>query len=328
MIMSRIPRRGRMLILSFGVEQGNETSHGEEVVSASVQSLVRRLHKFQPYDFDVLVVDECFPAGTLIDGVPIEQIQEGNYVTAYNHKTKCLERHKVLHTFKRPAPNKMVRINGEIICTQNHPVYENRTGRYINAANLKLGDSILCRVRSPHEMGFINASSTLQISQNRQSLLFGDMQKQLLSKSLIRDNEQDEQEICFSSHEVAQSNEEYGISSKDVSDTSSNGTQAQNTGRERSRIDRAAGFIDEAPRLLEAAERICGKDSRMEDECRTLSYSLQDRHSDTCRNDSDRSGWYEPYIHSEESTGCEEGGFLEVQRVDSIEILELRDTFF
>ena len=31
---------------SFGVEQGPETSHGEEVVSASVQSLVRRLDKF------------------------------------------------------------------------------------------------------------------------------------------------------------------------------------------------------------------------------------------------------------------------------------------
>lgn len=73
--MSRIPRRGRMLILShrdelvhqpekyfdctFGVEQGNETSHGEEVISASVQSLVRRLHKFQPDEFDVLITDEC-----------------------------------------------------------------------------------------------------------------------------------------------------------------------------------------------------------------------------------------------------------------------------
>ena len=74
-IMSRIPRRGRMLILShrdelvhqpekyfecsFGVEQGAETSHGEEVVSASVQSLARRLNKFRPDDFDVLVCDEA-----------------------------------------------------------------------------------------------------------------------------------------------------------------------------------------------------------------------------------------------------------------------------
>ena len=76
--MSCIPRRGRMLILShrdelvhqpekyfdcsFGVEQAEETSHGEEVVSASVQSLVRRLDKFQPDDFDVLVTDECHHA--------------------------------------------------------------------------------------------------------------------------------------------------------------------------------------------------------------------------------------------------------------------------
>ena len=44
---------------SFGVEQGSEISHGEEVISASVQSLVRRLHKFQPDDFDVVVTDEC-----------------------------------------------------------------------------------------------------------------------------------------------------------------------------------------------------------------------------------------------------------------------------
>ena len=72
---SQVPRRGRMLILShrdelvhqpekyfdcsFGVEQAEETSHGEEVISASVQSLVRRLDKFKPDDFDVLVVDEA-----------------------------------------------------------------------------------------------------------------------------------------------------------------------------------------------------------------------------------------------------------------------------
>ena len=76
--MSRLPRRGRMLILShrdelvhqpgkyfdcsFGIEQADETSHGEEVISASVQSLVRRLDKFQPDDFDVLVTDECHHA--------------------------------------------------------------------------------------------------------------------------------------------------------------------------------------------------------------------------------------------------------------------------
>lgn len=75
---SQIPRKGRMLILShreelvyqprkyfdcsYGVEMSSQTSHGEEVVSASVQSLVRRLDRFKPDDFDVLITDEAHHA--------------------------------------------------------------------------------------------------------------------------------------------------------------------------------------------------------------------------------------------------------------------------
>lgn len=75
---SQIPRRGRALILShreelvyqprkfydcsYGVEIGNRHSNGEEVVSASVQSMVRRLGRFQPGDFDLVVTDECHHA--------------------------------------------------------------------------------------------------------------------------------------------------------------------------------------------------------------------------------------------------------------------------
>lgn len=77
-VFSHIPRHGRVLILShrdelvhqpqkyydcsFGVEQAKEHSNGEEVVSASVQSLVRRLDKFDPYDFDMIITDECHHA--------------------------------------------------------------------------------------------------------------------------------------------------------------------------------------------------------------------------------------------------------------------------
>lgn len=72
---ANIPRHGRMLWLShreelveqprkyfncsFGVERAASHSHGEDVVSASVQSLVRRLSRFNPDDFDLLVVDEA-----------------------------------------------------------------------------------------------------------------------------------------------------------------------------------------------------------------------------------------------------------------------------
>ena len=77
-VFSHIKRKGRVLILShreelvhqpekyydcsFGVERAEEFSNGEEVVSASVQTLVRRLHRFNPDDFDTIITDEAHHA--------------------------------------------------------------------------------------------------------------------------------------------------------------------------------------------------------------------------------------------------------------------------
>ena len=76
---ANIPRHGgRMLILShreelveqprkyfdcsYGVERAQNHSHGEEVVSASVQSIVRRLDRFDPADFQLIICDEAHHA--------------------------------------------------------------------------------------------------------------------------------------------------------------------------------------------------------------------------------------------------------------------------
>lgn len=77
-VFSRIKRKGKVLIISHreelvhqplkyydcpcGVEQGSETSHGEQVISASVQSLIRRLDKFSPDEFDIIITDEAHHA--------------------------------------------------------------------------------------------------------------------------------------------------------------------------------------------------------------------------------------------------------------------------
>lgn len=45
-----------------GIEQGPHREHGEEVVSASVPSIVRRLNMYREDDFDVIVVDEAHHA--------------------------------------------------------------------------------------------------------------------------------------------------------------------------------------------------------------------------------------------------------------------------
>lgn len=77
-IFTHIPRKGRVLVLAHreelvrqpakyydcpvGFEIAAEKSHGEEVVIASVQSLVRRLERFSPDDFDMIITDECHHA--------------------------------------------------------------------------------------------------------------------------------------------------------------------------------------------------------------------------------------------------------------------------
>ena len=77
-VFSRIKRQGKVLILSHreelvhqplkyydcpcGIEQGDNHSNGEEVVSASVQSMINRLDKFNPDHFDTIITDEAHHA--------------------------------------------------------------------------------------------------------------------------------------------------------------------------------------------------------------------------------------------------------------------------
>ena len=340
--MSRIPRRGRMLILShrdelvhqpekyfdcpFGVEQGIETSHGEEVVSASVQTLVHRLSKFEPEDFDVLVTDECFPAGTLVDGRPIEQIRVGDVVTSFNHGTERTEQRRVLNVFKRPAPSHVVKINGKLVCTTNHPIFEVKTGGYVNATDIKLGDCMLFRVRYCRNLGEINEASALQVSQDRPCVLFREMHEGVLPEKFIGNDEPDKQEVCFSANEGTEPYERLGNTSENVGDTSSNRTQTQSAGWEWKRNDYSASSVDGGSCVVKPGKRICGEDVCEKGQCRTLSLTLQSRHSNTNRYAGDRSGWNEPYLTGQKITGCEEGEFFEVQRVDSVEILKCGDS--
>jgi len=85
---ANIKRKGRVLVLAhreelvtqpikyydcqIGVEMANRKSNNEPVVIASVQSLLHRLDKFKPDDFDMIIIDECHHAAaksykTIID---------------------------------------------------------------------------------------------------------------------------------------------------------------------------------------------------------------------------------------------------------------------
>lgn len=160
-VFTHIPRQGRMLLLSHreelvrqplkyfdcstGVEMAGESSHGEEVVSASVQTMIHRLDRFGAEDFNTIIVDECFPSSTLVDGKQIVELKEGDVVNSYNHITDKIEKKKIIHIFKR-KPSAMMKVilsNGQsIVCTPNHPVWVEGKG-YTAACSLKEDDHVI-----------------------------------------------------------------------------------------------------------------------------------------------------------------------------------------
>ena len=161
-IFTQMPRRGRMLIISHreelvrqplkyfdcktGVEMAGEHAPADaEVVSASVQSLARRLDRYPDDYFDVVIIDECFPATATVDGKPLASIKSGDIITSYNHARGSIEKRKVLHVFKR-KPSALIRVwlkSGQsIICTPNHPFWVEGKG-YIAAQKLTEDDYVV-----------------------------------------------------------------------------------------------------------------------------------------------------------------------------------------
>ena len=91
----------------------------------------------------------CLVAGTPIamaDGTstPIEQVQVGQMVLAYDTATGVTRPQRVSKTFRHAAGENqdgMVLINGTVRATGNHPVYAN--GRFVRADELATGDSLV-----------------------------------------------------------------------------------------------------------------------------------------------------------------------------------------
>ncbi|PSR21560.1 MAG: hypothetical protein C7B47_17230, partial [Sulfobacillus thermosulfidooxidans] len=132
---------------SVGIVKGAEDQWEAPIVVASVQSLhAQRLHRWPRDRFATVVVDECFPAGTLVDGRPIETWQPGEILRAFDPDTHRWVSAPVIRIHHRSTTGLMqITLNtSEILrCTCNHPFYT-REG-WIEAEFLQPGDSVLGR---------------------------------------------------------------------------------------------------------------------------------------------------------------------------------------
>lgn len=93
----------------------------------------------------LVIVDECFPAGTLVDGRPIETIRVGDLVRSFNHATGRVELRPVTFVFRSPLMGELVTVHltdgTRITCTSGHPFFT-RDG-YAPAAQLTPESEVL-----------------------------------------------------------------------------------------------------------------------------------------------------------------------------------------
>jgi hypothetical protein len=226
----------------IGIVQADQNECREEIVAAMVQTLQSpgRLEQIiAAGPISHLIVDECFPSGTQVDGRPIETIAVGDTVSAYNAKTNTFESRVVTHTFKRPAPSEMIRIFCEgttLVCTPSHPVFAN--GTWVRADFLHIGDSMVqCTIESENSTDGKDHSVTMYRvwkrnnaarqttlhGAQRQGVLFARMFGQAQSTYIVGDNGGHQSQICQRTDDAQEPHEEPNRQRKD--DLSREGTR-------------------------------------------------------------------------------------------------------
>ena len=345
---ANIPRHGRVLLLShreelveqprkyydcsFGVERAENHSAGEEVVSASVQTLTRRLSRFRPDDFDTIIVDECFPGTIKVDGKPLNSIKNGDIIASWNSQTGQIEYKPVMHVFKRKPSEMCVVIleNGQFIpCTPNHPFYVEGVG-YVPAIKLQEGFCVkrICvhNLRKANRSGCIyekpmeNKNGFFQ--ENRKNLLLTGLLKRIFQTRIERNNGENQQKVCQRKNEAKKSDEKPGSKKENVGKAEGNRSLSENSVWKRSRAySSAAEYAD----CVEGSESVCGvrNPHKIRGKIRNaISELLQGRHSDSWGNVSYRNRWRKSPLYRKKRAGQKEGVLFEHIRVARVEVRE------
>jgi len=96
------------------------------ILFASIDSVWNKAAQFPR--FDCIIIDECFPPGTIVEGKPIETISVGDEITTYNESKKVFERGTVSKIFKSINRRRVIIAAGGIVIesTWNHPFFTNK----------------------------------------------------------------------------------------------------------------------------------------------------------------------------------------------------------
>ncbi len=212
--------------MQVGIIKASRFELEKRIVVASVQTLYNKLDKIAPNIFALVIIDECFPAETLVDGIRIEDFEVGWTVNSFNHDTGKREDSIVTKIMKRKYSGRLYNL-GYFKCTPNHPIFVTEIGyclakeiyyayicykvmsygfkSFTKSKLFKLWERIfLRRIR-------IKQDSIHGFSQKRFWMLLSKMQKGIFQQDSFQYYEQDKSQVRFCPDEEKQSNVQSSI---------------------------------------------------------------------------------------------------------------------
>lgn len=271
---------------------------------------------------DLIIFDECFPAGTLIDGKPIESFKVGDIVSSFNHKTKQVESKKVLRVFARQPSDTLIRINKSLVCTPEHPIFIKESEDYVEAKNIEPGTSMLLYLRTETGMVGFGKVEKRPIQEKRKNILFHRVRERVFKNGFKPNDGEDKQEIRIGENESKQPNAQSRFAREDEANASRNGAQASCSRRERKRFHQASADSTRRVKRSRFGRRIYSANKITEAEQTQNSNTLQNRHSNTGSENRNRNRWTQSFRSRKASSRSKEESLPREFRVESVEILQ------
>lgn len=269
--------------------------------------------------------DECFAAGTLIDGQPIENLKVGDVVTAFNETTQQFEKKKVVRLFIHKPKGDVVRVKiagTALICTANHPFYTQRG--WVAAGELNVQDKVLRSDLLSMWSGSYSESANGS-QKNRsvagiwQNILLNRVYTKNCQRRVLQTHGRDQSQIRFRTDEEKQSDAYAWYTRQNETHIAAYPMEAPDSRRERNRIHRTAAHTGNSVggRLAYGAAG-----GHAEAEAGRLPDCLQNRHCAPGIHDCNRGGWEEPSRIDDQGGRSEENRFSKWIGVDSVTVLE------
>lgn len=280
-----------------------------------------RLGKFHP---DLMGWDECFAAGTSIDGLPIELVQVGDMVRSFNHESGAQETRRVNRLYRsRPTTLCTVRLadGRSFLCTENHPFFTQDNG-YVIAKNLKEGSPLASMHDLRKTMLDAIPSQLAAVSREGQIVLLKGVQQYLPVEVGEHSGRGNESKACVDQNEDEEPDASGADSKEGFGHAESNGSCAASKDGEwlpateaTSRNVRKIGAGGNEP-----GHGVCcayGGASEKRD-AESLQTGRLLAGNAVVPGDGRQKSW----DARAESPGCQKGQILEVARVDGVEIHE------